>query len=80
MSNDQTPPEAPRPKSKRGFASMDPKRVSEIASKGGKSAHQAGTAHRFTADEARAAGKKGGRAAHARKHDPDATVESDGKE
>ena len=36
MSTDQTPPEAPRPKSKRGFASMDPKRVSEIASKGGK--------------------------------------------
>ena len=46
--------------SKRGFASMDPARKREIASKGGRAAHQKGTAHEFTADEARAAGRKGG--------------------
>lgn len=48
----------------RGFAAMDRSRVSEIASKGGKSAHAAGTAHQFSSDEARAAGKKGGMAPH----------------
>ena len=54
-------------KKKRGFAAMDPKRVSEIASKGGKAAHAAGTAHQFSSDEAREAGKKGGAAAHVRR-------------
>jgi len=44
----------------RGFASMDRERQREIARKGGKAAHQKGTAHEFTADEARAAGRKGG--------------------
>lgn len=44
----------------RGFAAMDRRRVSEIASKGGKAAHAAGTAHKFTTEEAKAAGKKGG--------------------
>lgn len=48
----------------RGFAAMDPKRVSEIASKGGKAAHAAGTAHQFTSEEAKAAGAKGGSAPH----------------
>ena len=48
----------------RGFAAMDPSRVAEIARKGGKAAHEAGTAHRFSADEARDAGKKGGLAPH----------------
>jgi len=46
--------------SKRGFASMDSHRKREIASKGGRAAHEKGTAHEFTADEARAAGRKGG--------------------
>jgi general stress protein YciG len=46
----------------RGFASMDPERVSEIASMGGKAAHAQGVAHEWTPDEARAAGKKGGQA------------------
>lgn len=54
-------------KKKRGFAAMDPKRVAEIASKGGKAAHAAGTAHQFTSEEARVAGKKGGAAAHVRR-------------
>lgn len=45
----------------RGFASMDPGRQREIASKGGKAAHASGRAHEFSADEAREAGRKGGR-------------------
>jgi len=49
---------------KRGFASMDQAKQREIASKGGKAAHQKGTAHQFTQEEARAAGRKGGQAAH----------------
>jgi general stress protein YciG len=51
----------------RGFAAMDPRLVSEIAKRGGKAAHQAGTAHRFTSDEARAAGRKGGMATRAKR-------------
>jgi general stress protein YciG len=47
-------------KSKRGFASMDVSRQREIASKGGRAAHQKGTAHEWTSDEARVAGRKGG--------------------
>ena len=45
---------------KRGFASMSPEKLKEIASKGGKTAHQMGKAHLFTKEEASAAGKKGG--------------------
>lgn len=48
--------------SNRGFASMDPQRQREIASEGGKAAHEKGTAHEFTSEEARAAGRKGGQA------------------
>ena len=40
----------------RGFASMDPERQREIASEGGKAAHEKGTAHEFTSEEARRAG------------------------
>ena len=46
--------------SARGFASMDPQRQREIASEGGRAAHQKGTAHEWTSDEARNAGRKGG--------------------
>jgi len=46
--------------SRRGFASMDPDKQRSIASKGGKAAHAKGTAHEFTPDEAREAGRKGG--------------------
>jgi general stress protein YciG len=49
-----------RPKSNRGFASMDHSKQREIASKGGKAAHAQGRAHEFTPDEARTAGRKGG--------------------
>jgi general stress protein YciG len=59
--------ETPKPRRPRGFAAMDRTKVSEIASKGGKAAHAAGTAHQFTTDEARAAGKKGGVAPHVRR-------------
>lgn len=45
---------------KRGFASMDKERQKLIASQGGKAAHAKGSAHEFTADEARNAGRKGG--------------------
>src|SRR5437773_5338246 len=48
--------------SKRGFASMDASKQREIASKGGRAAHAKGTAHEFTTDEARVAGRKGGEA------------------
>jgi general stress protein YciG len=53
-------------KSNRGFARMDEQKKREIASKGGKAAHQKGTAHEFTPEEARIAGRKGGQAAHQR--------------
>jgi general stress protein YciG len=46
---------------KRGFAAMDEEKQREIASKGGKAAHQSGNAHEFSSEEARAAGRKGGR-------------------
>lgn len=46
--------------SNRGFASMDPEKQRQIASKGGKAAHQKGSAHEFDSQEARQAGKKGG--------------------
>lgn len=46
--------------SNRGFASMDEEQQREIASKGGKAAHEKGTAHEFTHEEAVAAGRKGG--------------------
>lgn len=52
----------------RGFAGMDPAKQREIASKGGKAAHAKGTAHEFTSEEARAAGRKGGEASGSRKN------------
>ncbi len=56
----------------RGFASMDRNKQREIASKGGKAAHQKGTAHEWTCEEAREAGRKGGMASHRRKQDQSA--------
>ena len=47
-------------KRKRGFAAMDPEKQKEIARKGGRAAHEKGTAHEFTSEEARVAGHKGG--------------------
>jgi hypothetical protein len=39
---------------------MTPEKQREIASKGGRAAHQKGTAHEWTSEEARTAGRKGG--------------------
>lgn len=47
-------------KERRGFASMSPEKQREIASKGGRAAHLKGTAHEWTSEEARSAGRKGG--------------------
>ena len=47
-------------KSRRGFAAMSPETQRRIASEGGKASHASGRGHRFSADEARDAGRKGG--------------------
>ncbi len=47
---------------RRGFAAMDPQAQRAIAAKGGRAAHLKGTAHEFTSEEARVAGRKGGEA------------------
>ena len=52
--------------SNRGFAAMDQDKQREIASKGGKAAHEKGTAHEFSSQQAAEAGSKGGKAAHAK--------------
>jgi hypothetical protein len=44
----------------RGFASMSSEKKRGIASMGGKAAHAQGTAHRWTSEEAKSAGRKGG--------------------
>ena len=69
-------------KEDRGFASMDRAKQREIASKGGKAAHQKGTAHEWTSEEARDAGRKGGIASHQRRREQnqsaDRTVNTSG--
>lgn len=68
MPAEPTNDDAPGPaKKRRGFSAMSREKVIAIAQKGGRAAHAAGTAHRFTSDEARAAGKKGGAAPHVRR-------------
>jgi general stress protein YciG len=60
---------------------MDRNKQREIASKGGKAAHQKGTAHEWTSEEAREAGRKGGMASHRRKQEqqsPEGGSESGG--
>ena len=52
-------------KERRGFASMSPEKQREIASKGGRAAHEKGTAHEWTADEA--IGRPQGRASEPRR-------------
>jgi uncharacterized protein len=47
-----------------GFAALDPEARREISRKGGCAAHKSGKAHKFTSEEARAAGRKGGKACH----------------
>lgn len=64
MSANDTPtlPAPPRPKQRRGFAAMSPEKRREIASRGGKAAHEQGRGHEWDSEAARAAGRKGGRA------------------
>lgn len=69
-----TPQKSRKP---RGFAAMDPALVSRIARKGGRAAHEAGTAHQFTSEEARVAGRKGGVATHAKRTATRETPNSD---
>ncbi|WP_151087793.1 KGG domain-containing protein [Hymenobacter baengnokdamensis] len=47
-------------KSRRGFAAMSPEQQRRIASEGGRASHESGRGHRFSSEEARAAGRKGG--------------------
>lgn len=49
----------------RGFARLSAARRREIASLGGKASHASGTAHKFTPEEAKQAGIKGGRSVSA---------------
>lgn len=56
--------ESSRPKARRGFAAMSPEKRREIASRGGKKAHEMGVAHTFTRESAIEAGSKGGAAFH----------------
>ncbi|MCC2546683.1 hypothetical protein LJY25_09540 [Hymenobacter sp. BT175] len=60
-------------KSLRGFAAMDPAEQRRIASEGGKASHESGRGHRFTSEEARAAGRKGGQASRVRSNQGGAT-------
>jgi hypothetical protein len=60
--------EGSAPRAKRGFAAMSPERQRQIASLGGRAAHQSGHAHEFTSAEARIAGKK----RHERRAEPGA--------
>jgi len=66
-------------KEDRGFASMDRAKQREIASKGGKAAHQKGTAHEWTSEEARDAGRKGGIASHRRRREQMSPEPGDGR-
>lgn len=65
MSDMPEPTDAPtappvKPKAKRGFAAMDPAKQRELAQAGARKLHESGNAHKFTPDEARVAGAKGG--------------------
>ena len=64
-------------KEDRGFASMERSKQREIASKGGRAAHEKGSAHEWTSAEAREAGRKGGMASHRRKQEKDAAEDPD---
>lgn len=55
-------------KSNRGFAAMEVAKQREIASKGGRAAHAQGTAHEFSSNEAREAGRKGGQVVSQDRH------------
>ena len=62
----------------RGFASMPRDKQRAIATKGGKAAHKAGTAHEWSSEEAREAGRKGGIASRGGKGKLDGVVVTTG--
>lgn len=66
MIEDTTSENEQAPK-RQGFASMSRERLAEIASKGGKSAHAKGTAHQWTSEQAKVAGRKGGTVSQSRR-------------
>ena len=57
-------------KSRRGFAAMSPEQQRRIASEGGRASHQSGRGHRFSPEEAREAGRKGGQISRRGKKKP----------
>jgi general stress protein YciG len=65
--------ENPPAKRARGFAAMDPTQQRRIASEGGRASHESGRGHRFTSEEAREAGRKGGQASRSRSAQGNAT-------
>jgi uncharacterized protein len=67
MENTKADDPKARPRSRRGFALLDPKQVRKLASRGGRAAHECGTAHEFTREEAQVAGRKGGLASARRR-------------
>ena len=58
-------------KSRRGFAAMSPEQQRRIASEGGRASHQSGNGHRFSSEEAREAGKVGGKISRRGKKKPE---------
>jgi general stress protein YciG len=64
-SNESAGSESTTPR--RGFAAMSPDVLRSISSRGGRSAHKLGVAHRFTSAEAADAGRKGGHASAAKR-------------
>jgi general stress protein YciG len=60
MEEDSTSNNRRNGSSNRGFAAMSPEKQKEIASEGGRAAHQQGVAHEWNSEEARLAGRKGG--------------------
>ena len=64
-------------RSKKGFAGMDPEKQRQIASKGGKRAHELGTAHRYDSISAKEAGIKGGAAKHRTRYTPPSVTDQE---
>lgn len=65
MNDEKTENKTETPKKKQGFAVLDKAKLKELARKGGKAAHALGKGHKFTKEEAKAAGRKGAIASHA---------------
>ncbi len=77
-SNGKTPKRPARrvgEKSRRGFAAMSPEQQRRIASEGGRASHESGKGHRFSSDEARAAGRIGGQISRRGPKKPPATTD-----